>query len=239
MAKKNGYSKKSARKQTKKIKKVVFSLAEKKWYEKRYGSFNSNTVAVPFCVSTLNGIIIGATADANTRIGNKIHVSGIWLSLRIIPGTIANAGAMCRVIVFKDAEPEVSTTYAWTDIFSQAALAAPRNRSTLNRFTVVKDFIHTMNVTGVNQTGPVLYSGGLIANPKIWIPVKKDIYYRNSTATAGTTAYGGVNIDNVDLPNAAVATINMMKCDYKIMVASSDANCCQVDVNWQVLFSDI
>lgn len=232
------------RRATKKIRRVVFNIAEKKFITKAYSvvladNSGAGPAGGPFVVSLMNRIVQGTTSDANTRIGNRINVRGIWIALELRPsGTMEQIGTLCRFLVIHNKVAQNVGLATWTQIFENTSMTSNRNRTTLPNYTVMKEGSHAMNATAViDGTPDTTYSGGIVSL-RWYMPIGKQFNYITSTFGSGTTAYGGGNIDNVDRYIAPAAN-NVANDDYQFMIGASAASCCGISLNWQVLFTDM
>lgn len=146
---------------TRRIKKVVMSIAERK-----YKTFAWNTVAAPnsmaaswffqsfFVGSALNGGIIQGT-DANTRLGNKIYVEGIrYRFVAKGQGTVdATGGSNCRFAIYHNKQCNgVATSGA--EVMTTNTVVATRNPDYVRKIAVKRDLTMSMTATSGTTVGP-------------------------------------------------------------------------------------
>jgi len=120
----------------------------------------------PLRISLFNRILQSTVANANTRIGNKILVKGIWFSFIIAPiGMPASSahmqGTNCRIMVIRNAEAKSGVTTAgsspgMTDLSELLVTATDtgslRASPWLSRDRVKYDRIH--NMSAIQKTDP-------------------------------------------------------------------------------------
>jgi len=213
---------------------VITNLPEKKWVDYGYSGIElgAGAGANEFKFSLLNGILIGTTADANSRIGNKIRVRGIYLSIHVYgQADMGLHGANCRFEVIHNKEGNVALT-TQAVVHSTTAVATTRNSLYLDKIKVLFDRIHTLSaLSGTAGSSALVGPSGCF---NVYIPINKDIHYQASATTAGVTSIGGVNIANVSL-NVG----NLLKDDLHLMFYADQATCCTFDFVAKVIFQDM
>lgn len=224
---------------------MVFNLAEKKFLNASLILVATDTGTNPLRLSLLNHLVIGTAADANSRIGNKVRVHYISFGLDISPRIqMGQTGALCKILVIKSKLAGVEGMAPWTSIFDGNGNQELRNTALQQKYIIKKNYDHAMNGTGGTPgTTTILLGGRQIF--RFTVPVNQIIGYKSSTITAGNTTYspgGGGPLDTA-VPNKYVIgqggqPNNLLNDDYQLLIASTDAQCCQVTINWKIVFSD-
>lgn len=215
------------------VKKVTLNIAERKYVDTLVGNFSLGTYAAPLVLSMLNGILIGATADATSRIGNKIYVRGIVVQAQMYgQATMISSGSLCRLLVVHNKEGAKSLL-PYSELFANNLMPAPRATPYMHKYRILLDKVHALTPTGLNGANVL---SGPIAAMNVYIPINKVIEYVDSTPTAGTTSYGAPV--SVNVSNTLLAVNNMLKDDIQIMCFAADNTCCNMTLSWKVIFSD-
>jgi len=200
------------------VRKINTQLYEKKaftWVPFANAATVSTWTVKSLLGSTGAGNRIGQGTDYNQRVGDKIRLSRIHVSLRIQPQSVmpdAN-GNFCRVIVYHNKQANGAAPTA-TQIFNTDDVLSLRNHLLRERITILKDFVHQMVVTGTNA------GANLTAGPEYFgtftIYPKQIISYNGSTGEI----------------------TEILKHDYGMAFATDTAACCVVNVQAQVVFTD-
>lgn len=194
-------------------------MNEKKFYNSPVGS-NTNTPATWTLASFFPLIQQGTTA--NNRIGNKIFVKGVWITMLCQGGTTmlngtasGTAGVNTRFIVYHNKEA-LGTQIAATTIFDQDSISSLRNNTKSSQVSLKKDFTRTVVVTGVKSTGESVATGPSIQEI-FYIPINKRIDYSGNTGTIA----------------------DILKDDYGYGMCCSAANLNSCAVTFKVLYTDM
>jgi len=152
-----------------KVKRVLYSIAEKKHLE--FGN-TAQTVNSSWGINSLlcsttasatdatgSGIVQGA--GFNQRIGERIRLNKLAVMFHVLPtsGAVIPANGMtCRFIIVQDKLPNLSYP-AITDILeTDASVATGYNLTKRDRFKILKDFVH-QQVPTISSTTAVLGGG--------------------------------------------------------------------------------
>lgn len=231
-----------------KVRKVVTNLAEAKFKDERM----SNPIFMgggsqSLTLSLMNNILQGTTSDASTRVGNRIFVKGIWMSVKIIPNTAEQDGmripSFCRILVLKNKEGvaglanifevltangQSSTSASWTSAY--------RNSLFYKKYQVLSDRVHQMSPGATSGTNTLSGPGGVAT---WYIPINRQFNYRASSAVAGNFEFPAGS-GTVITSNTVHDVNNILGEDYQVLLTTDndDAGCCQVTLSWKVLFND-
>lgn len=200
------------------IKKVVTSLEEKKSaFASDFVSASPGTswswVSFLAAVNAAAGVTQGTAK--NQRIGERIRLQKIEFTVDIvmIPGGATNVdGAVCRMVVYhnKQANGSLPST---TDVFNTSDFRATRNSTFENRYSILKDFVHSMTVT--DAEGATVYGGPHLFTTLTFYP-KSPIDY---TGSAGVIA-------------------NILKNDFGVGYVADGASCCTIRLGCRLHWTD-
>jgi hypothetical protein len=205
----------NSRKFNNSIKKVVYSIAEKKWYAGNIvnGTLNSTTWLFG---SALTGINLGN--QRNQRIGDKIYVQYIEWDITILPivANVGGTGGVTRCVTYHNKV----TNGAWltgVQLFDGDFWNSMTNRANVPDKMTLGNFdrSHYMNSTVSN--GGISVAAGPIQRFRCYQPVNKEVLYKGN---AGTIA-------------------DISKDDYGIAICTSMVNCCIVNCNYKVFYRDM
>lgn len=206
------YRKRKASKKvpTARIKRIVRSVAEVKW--KNYDS-NFTPATVNWQINSFLPTIVQGT-DSNTRIGDKIFLKQINIAFTMKPvATLPLSGSQCRFILYHNKQCNGVQVAATTIFAANGSIDSPRNIPKKHQVSLLRDQIHQMIVTAstgaTNATGPT-------RTMRFVIYPKKRIEY---TGASGAIA-------------------DILKDDYGYGFMCSDLLACEVDIHFQVLFTD-
>jgi len=196
---------------TRRVRRIITTLAEKKYFDISVGSFNM-TAAWVFD-SLLDGIQIGQLAT--NRIGNKICVEKIEVHVLMSPLTTLNAeGCMCRLVLYHNKET-VGALPVSANVFTTDTVSSTRNMVLKPRVTIKKDMTHTMVATGSNAGSTI--SVGPMGMMSFTIYPKKVIDFQSSTPSI----------------------VDLFKDDFGIGWIASAASSCKMQYTAQVVFTDM
>jgi len=213
------------------VKKIVTNIAEKKW------AMSPNVMSISpqgddtFDLVPLFGtdatypsaieMSVGTTkAD---RVGNRIQVKKIQLNLFVKPqvnlATMAD-GATIRFMIIKDKQPNGAIPAIATMLNFSANYAvqtALMNPDWSKRFVLIKDFTHTMVVTGTNA-GSVIACGPQLVG-KIELKVNQIVQFNGTNGT----------------------TDEIIGANWYLLFSTTEATnqCCNVEGRWMVHYTDI
>lgn len=227
--------KKKARRTTRKsvklsvprFRKVMINMQEKKFYD-------FNVISIPCGAGMAQSLLYGTSAlwggtasptphniaqgtSANTRIGNKIFIHSIEVTMNLTPQVNAGMtqGCLMRVGMYHNKECNgVQITFG--QIFQDATLPfSCRNQAYRPKVTVLKDIQQNAVVTGVDSTGVVKAVGpNTISRFKIF--PKKLINYSAATATIA----------------------DILKDDYGVFMICNNTSVMAMSLTCQIVFSD-
>lgn len=253
------------------VKRITFAISEHKYYERVCGLFaGTSPVAVGWgsiptltsalCLKndwtnqlTLLGNIQQGTS-IDTRIGNRIHVKYVQLSILFIngPNVVVNGststlakmlGMWCRYMVLLDKEPNGTTlpyTYMQTSAGTSIALGTTyagvptsfvgmdsidfRDVNQMRQVKVMLDMQHQISLT--SQPSVTADQPTTIGTRVVqhYIPVNKTFTFTGQAASTGS--------DGLD------AHKFMKDGDVVLQCSPSDVGCCAVYVKWRVCFTD-
>jgi len=239
-------------------------MAEKKYIDQIVGQTNQlgwnvgdmRTNAMR--ISLFNGILIGTAANANSRVGNKIYVSGVYLTITIQPdpSKMSADGCTCRFMLVRNKEagqyPKTGTGGAgpsppygisMTDPLEVAlfgfGINAARNSTYFHKYDILLDRMHVMTPF-TQTTSSSLFGGGPTFRNCFYIPVKRQIEYVDSTYATTTTTYtAGAGSTTTDILDGMARSNNLLKDDLHFLIgADGGGGECQASVSWKVLFTD-
>lgn len=230
-----------------KVRKVVTNMAEAKFVDVRFANpvqIGAGSSSLSF--SLTNGILQGTTSDASTRVGNRIFIKGIWVSLKIIPSQAslgmvdAKRPQFCRVMIVKNTEGAaglVNIFELFTANGSSATQAswcsAFRNSLFYKKYQVLADRVHQMS-PGASVGSEVMNGPGGIAT--FYIPIQKQFNFRASTPTGGMFQYNSADVFAASWHEVN----NVLGDDYQCLMTAdnNDSSCCSITMSWKVLFND-
>lgn len=220
--KRKGYTKYGVKKNMN-LKKRILQMQELKWFYLE-NALNQNSAATWTIGSfQLYGI---AQGSANSqRIGTKIFLETIELSIEIKPGAVAaqQNGTCCRFIVWHQIRSNGADPVA-TDIFDKGTFAAPvvpdyKRMKSLDfyprRVRIIYDKLHTMVATTNSTTNTVQ------AAAPMWMGIVK-------IKVNKWINYGGVTNTPADILNH----------NYGLGICSDGAACCTVKCNARLRYRD-
>lgn len=220
------------------------NLAERKFKDVVFTNYISlRSPSTPLYLSLLNGILQGTSADASSRVGNRIYVRGIYLSIYVL-GTLpvaANAGGVCQFIVSHN-KTGAQGMLTLAEIFQTTNQPnANRNSVYLNKHRLLLNRQHVFVPTSMNGTDIM---SGPLCPANIYIPVRKNFQYDASSDPGGTTKYPagaspavGAGAENI--PNVHLQTGNMAKDDIQFAAWCGVDGCCAMYLSWKVVFTDV
>jgi len=196
-----------------KVKRVLFSMAEKKYFE------SSGTVATIPATWTSDSVIdgLGQGTAATNRIGNKIYVHKIVITLLLAPvfsGVNAN-GSVCRVAMYHNKEASGALPGATPAIFESDSIIANRYVPKLPQYTLLSDKTATMVISATNGATYNAAAGKVVY--RICVYPKKRIDFQSN---AGTIS-------------------DLFKDDYGLAYIADSNVCCSLQWKSQVVFSDV
>lgn len=190
------------------IKRVVMSMEEKKYFDlDAFYQVGNSWNFTPL----LAGIIQGTAAT--NRLGDKIFVHAIHITIRIDPGApgVGTQGTVCRYGVAHNKQANNTGMTGLNGVFDANNVVANRFVPLMHRYSVLHDAVHTMVQTTGTAVGPPLVR-------QISIYPKKRIEF---TSNAGTVS-------------------DLASDDYNFFSISDDpAGCCAMTVRSKVVFSDV
>lgn len=179
------------------FRKLTYNMQEKKYLDYKVTGLACNTSGM--CQSLLYGTSIlwggGSTVapdpaglsqgtSASTRIGNKIYLHSITVTMNIF-GTAAAAGAALgcamRWGIYHNKECN-GVQLTWAQIFNDAQAFANRSIPYKPKVTLLKDRVDSIVVTGTDSTGAVKTVGPNTLH-KCAVYPKKVISYSSGTST--------------------------------------------------------
>lgn len=201
---------------TRVTKRVINYMSELKFHTRVL--FNSHNVQNTW---SFNSAVIGL-AQGNTdttRIGNKIFVKRIEVSIFIQPGQVATNGSVCRFVMWKrdiayGAMTAPAAQPSYDNFFDSDNLNSLRNITQSRYNHILKD--QTFQMAVLSQNAGVNYS---LSPPVrlVWrIPVNKNIEYLSG----------------------AITTAALQGYDYGVACVADDNNCCQFTVTSKMIFID-
>jgi len=226
-SKKRGYKRynKKINSFTPKVKRVLYSIAEKKHLE--HGNTaqsisNSWSINQLLCSTTASGtdsvgsgIVQGA--GYNQRVGERVRITKLSVVLWLYPLTGASVpatGMTCRFIVFQDKLPNLGYPGV-TDVLETNSLMSTYNLTKRDRFKILKDFVHQQVATISDGAGVI--GGGPQSLQKLNFYPKCEVEY---TGTTGVTAA-------------------IFKNGFFIMALCSAANCTRMEWRNAIEFQDM
>lgn len=206
-----------------------------------------------FHCSLLNGLVQGTVANANTRIGNKVYIKGIWINVGLYPDsrqmetiggtnddpTHRSLNPACRFVIYKHKQAEKGMP-AHTDIFTGFPMVtASRNSVYYKDFDIVFDKLHQMVPTAaINETNIAV---GPAWQSRFFLPIKQNISFK-STIWPGPDAnwtYGGQNLGTG--MGGYMSCFNLTSTDYQVLCFTDPGsnNCCRMTLQWKIIFADV
>jgi len=194
--KKTGYKRynKKVNSFTPKVKRVLYSIAEKKHVE-----FGNTAQSIPntWAINALHCSTTAAGTDAvgsgivqgagyNQRVGERVRINALKICLHLYPtsaATMPAAGMTCRFIIFQDKMPNLGYP-AVSDVLEDTGfLNSQYNLTKRDRFKILKDFVHQQVPTISSATVPL--GGGPQSLTQMNFYPKVEMEY---TGTTGVTA---------------------------------------------------
>lgn len=205
------------------VKSIVTSMEEKKHVQTTGTAFNAlkNWQLVNICCNTSaagtdsgGGIAQGSTETQ--RMGERVTLKRIDVVINIDPilANVNQNGSLCRVLIVHDREPHLGYPANTTVLNVANDIRTLQNLTYRTRFTIVKDFVHSMVITANN----------VAANFGV--------------GPAGLFKFSLFPNKIMQFSGAAGVTANIVKNCYYIMVSSDDDNCCQLSYACQLQFTD-
>lgn len=205
---------------TRVVKTIVNKSLEKKF--KNVALFGEENFSAPYVAgltwawnSSLGTIKQGT--NASERIGNKIKVLGMWLTIIAKPHVVnmpAGGGSICKIIVVHDKDSRGSLPTA-SNIFNSDNIYSLRNRLFMNRYSIVKEFTHTM--VGLTTDGIGIHTASGFSTYKVWIKINKVLDFQSNVGDVG----------------------DLWADNWYVGICASVADCCQVNVVSQIVFQDM
>jgi hypothetical protein len=189
-------------------------MAEKKFFQKI--CIPTATIGAVWTVaSALTGIAQGVTQQ--TRIGDKIRVQKIEFQINISPviATMNAQGSSCKWNIYHNKQANGALVAA-TTVYDSDSFFGLRNVDKLSQVRLVKSGMHTFVITATTSAGLPAAVGPTMNGMLVTIYPNKVINY-----TLGGSAIADLVYD-----------------DFGIMAASDTANCCQINVQSRVFFTD-
>jgi len=188
---------------TPKVKRVLYSIAEKKHLE--HGNTAQTIGSVGWGINQLlcsttasgtdsvgSGIVQGA--GFNQRVGERVRITALRITLYLYPtsgGVIPVNGMTCRFVIVQDKLPNLG--YASVlDIMETNSIMSNYNLTKRDRFKILKDFVH-QQVPTVANAGAVL-GGGPQSLQKLNFYPKCETEYTGSTGVTNAIFKNGFYI---------------------------------------------
>lgn len=97
---------------------------------------------------SVNHLTAIATGDADaSRTGNSILCKRLTYNMSINMN-VSSSDTWLRMVLLVDTQQVGDTAPQWTDVFSAATISSLLNVETLGRFTILRDKIYTMSISG-------------------------------------------------------------------------------------------
>jgi len=194
------------------VKRVLLSNLEKKFYDVE---LDSQLVTDEWqFYSIIEQIIQGTTAAR--RIGSKINVIGIRYNVLIVPATVGVGGAICKMCLVHDKFNAGSAgSPDGTNIWYHNGINAIQRFDTRPRYVISQVRQHQMLNVAVKADGTPASAG-----PPVLM-----------------TFYQKVN-KRIDFTNNTVDGSSILKDRYHFAFVGGADNCCAIQVNAQVVFTD-
>jgi len=195
------------------VRKVVQSLAEKKFFD-----ITTQSITFLNTWTTIDNFICQITqgTTASNRIGNKIFVHSIEVSLVVTPQVAMSvAGCFCRIAFVHNKE----TNYVATDplsIFNLNVVTSLRNTPNNAKYTMLRDFQHVMVPTGTDSTGVVKTVGPALFTTFKIFPKKRIDFVANTGLVA-----------------------DLMKDNWSLLYCADSSTGCTGTYRVKVIFSDM
>ena len=190
------------------VRRTIFSMAEKKYFD---GSIGFPGPTLPGYTWTYTSFIAGITQGtaANNRIGDKIIVHAIHMTLQIHPVNIPVGGTVCRYAVVHNKQANGALAAGNQGVFDTDGILANRYVPLLHRYSVLHDATHTMVKNSGGMGPPVVR--------QISVYPKKRVEFSSNVGTVSDLATD----------------------DYGWFICADDeAGCCQYYLRYKVIFSD-
>jgi len=178
--------------------------------------------------SLINDILQAGTTDATHRIGNKIYVTDILITCRLIPllSAMPTSGSHTRVTVMHQKLPAAASNALLTNDAIFEEMFGPVLQPLQPKIRVMRDYVHTTVCTSTGTCGPPLLLN--------WrIPVHKVISYNGSSGSAAIT-YDGTSTPG----SSGEHNGNLLYEDYIFQIVAADEKCTAAEFEWRVRFKD-
>jgi len=201
------------------VRRIVTSMAEKKWKNSTYGSVGGpiavgNTwTAVSFFGGPTDTNNIAVGNDVNTRIGNKIFVSNIEYRFTIKPtggaGMDVTGGNQCRLAVYHNKQCN-STLVSAAQVFTRDSINAVRHPDYLRKISLKRDVIMNMTPQSSTVVGPAWPVIGMIKVNKV-----------------------------MDMGTSSISIGSMIKDDFGYLIIADFVTCCEYYLEWIIRYTDM
>lgn len=197
------------------VRRVITNYAEKKFKDL---SLSDNTITANWeFIGSLFDLITQGT-DANSRIGNKIFVTKITVTICVRgQATMAVDGNAVRVVLFKDSATN-GRPVTFNDLWSADSLVSVRNGIYSNNISILKDTIKPLHVTALPSTsGTTAAAGAYYSNPQFikWVIYPKMLVdYDSSTTGIAALLKNNIGIGYCGLASTAAYLSGYTKIEF-------------------------
>lgn len=202
------------------VRRVVMNMAEKKYFEADIMTFASPVPATWAFASALAGIQQGTAAT--NRIGNKIFVHTIRFLIGMrTPATVAatTVSEQCRCVIYHNKEAVGTLPVGVNGVFTHNGISSNRFQPLVNRYSLLRDGIHTFSPLVYNSTTNQVALGPPIQY--VWtINPRKRIDFQSNSGTISDLYKDDYGVGCVTSGTGGVGTCEML---VRVQVVFSDA----------------
>lgn len=186
-------------------------MQEKKYFDNTYAAFS------PVPAWTWNSQCVGIAqgVDRMQRIGNKIFLKKIEIMVHIDgDNTMTQDGSQVRMVCYHNRQPAGAVPVS-LEVWNADVLDTLRSEVKRPQYTITRDWIHTMVVTGVDAAGAHFTTGPRKTLQYTWY-INKVIHFKDSGSTI----------------------TSLWKDDYGFGISSTSGSCCKMNIRTRVHYTD-